>query len=297
MSAKIAACDIGGTKGLVSVFAYGNPEEITDSQEFQITSDPNEFSVDVMNLCDALDKVGTNCGGFEAISLGVAGRVKNGRIASAGKLHSWVDMPIIEVLQGRYGVPVIIENDGGMLTAAEVTFGALADSRYYGKDALIIAPGTGIAVCVAIYRNGQYIILPGEGAHMTTDMYGPGEGDEDCCGQQNCVESVASGRMLERHAAEENTTPANLTDDEVNELMGLPLGALVRNIVDLHPTIDVVVMSGGITHKRPTLMETVESATTAELRGVIPTPAFVLSRFETGGLLGCLARWMVENPA
>lgn len=296
MSAKIAACDIGGTKGLVSVFGYGSPRELTDSQEFSVTSDPNDYEADFGALCNALDKVGTNCGGFDAISIGVAGRVKHRQLASAGKLHDWVGQPIVEMLEERYGVPVVIENDGGMLTAAEVTFGVLADSQHYGKDALVIAPGTGIAVCVAIYRDGKYIILPGEGAHMTTDMYGPGEGDEDCCGQQNCVESAASGRMLERQAAEDGKTAADLDDDEVNELMGLPLGALIRNIVDLHPTIDVVVMSGGITHKRSTLMETVESATTAELRGVIPTPVFVLSRFETGGLLGCLARWMVENP-
>ena len=294
---KIACIDVGATKGIVQVFAYGDLTGITETHEFSITKDPNDFDVDFVNLCIALDKASAQCGGFDAISFGVAGRLKNGMLASAGKLHDWVGKSFVAMLKERYpGVQVLVDNDGAMLTAVEIIFGVLSDPRYYGKSVLVVAPGTGIAVCLALFIDGKYVIRPGEGSHMVVDMSGPIEENDDCCGMRRCVESASSGRTLERFAKQHGTTSDRLDDDTVNSLLVPQLAALVRNTVAQNLDVEVVVMSGGVPHKRPLLTPAIAEATHVELNGVLDVPEFILSTYEIGGLLGCLARWMIAHP-
>lgn len=179
-------------------------------------------------------------------------------------------------------------SDGAMFAADELVFGSLRGQAYVERDGLVIVPGTGIAVCLYFWHNGQVVIKPGEGAHMLYDADTSANG---CGCQSYCFESQASGVAYER----KGVNPADLSEAEDVANMAPPLGRLVANIVKLQPQIDVVVVPGTIANKRRSLTPAIEAATTDELHGYVPTPEFVRGSADVGGTRGCLAYWLLAN--
>ncbi|MGI2329234.1 ROK family protein [Planococcus sp. YIM B11945] len=128
--------------------------------------------------------------GIIGIGVGVPGIVdKSGDILLAPNLN-WKNINLKTVLETKYGLPVIIENEANAGAYGEKRFGA-------GKDCEnIIYVSAGIGIGVGLILNGFLYKgsngFSGELGHMTIQVDGP-----KCrCGNQGCWELYASEQAL-----------------------------------------------------------------------------------------------------
>lgn len=149
-------------------------------------------TVDAVSL--AVDKVAD--AGLEAVGVGVAGLVRMADgVLVWGPHVSETDVPIQAILQERYSVPIVVDNDANTAAFAEFRSGAGAGYR----DGLLVTLGTGIGGAITIggdlYRGGSFA---GEWGHVRIE-----EGGLLCdCGKRGCWETRASGPALARLARE-----------------------------------------------------------------------------------------------
>ncbi len=148
--------DIGGTKCAVIV---GNQDgAIIEKRRFATLPGPaanmgkfRELIHDYAGLYSAPRSIGISCGGPLDSSRGV--------IQSPPNLPGWDDVPIKDVLEDRFGIPVFLQNDANACALAEHRFGAGSGSR----NMIFLTFGTGL---------GAGIILDGKLYEGTNGMAG-----------------------------------------------------------------------------------------------------------------------------
>jgi glucokinase len=183
--------DIGGTK-----IAGG----VVDGDGAIVEKVRVDTPVDTRALADAVVDMARHFGsGHEISAIGVAAAGFISKDQST-VIHApnidWHDEPLRETLQSRLSVPVTIENDANAAGWAEYRFGA---GRGY-TDMVTLTLGTGVGGAVvldgALFRGGHGIA--GELGHTRFVRDGRPCG----CGQSGCLEQYASGRALQREAAD-----------------------------------------------------------------------------------------------
>jgi len=107
-------------------------------------------------------------------------------------LPGWVDVPLVEWIQPRFGLPTFLERDTNVAVMAEWRSGAAAGAR----DAIYITVSTGLGG--GIITGGRPLIglddTAGEIGHMTVDLDGPLCGD----GMRGHAEAIGSGAAIAR---------------------------------------------------------------------------------------------------
>ena len=103
---------------------------------------------------------------------------------------NWADLPLGQLLEQRYGVPVVVANDSHAAALAELTF----FRRPRPNNLIVIKVGRGVGA--GIILNGQLFQGDGYGAgefgHVSM-----GSTDAPCrCGRVGCLETMASMRAL-----------------------------------------------------------------------------------------------------
>lgn len=126
------------------------------------------------------------------IGIGTAGRVdfKKGEVVySTGNLHNWSKIDLKSILEEKYLVPVVVDND---VNAATYAHWFLMKGK--PQNMSYIAVGTGL---------GSGLILNGElyrGRHGNAGEIGhivvPGNERKCTCGKIGCVETLFSGRFI-----------------------------------------------------------------------------------------------------
>lgn len=142
--------DIGGTKCAVCIGDQKGPlEKIT----FETTTMPETLDriIKAVEELGKTDAMGISCGGpLDS---------KRGIIMSPPNLPDWVDVPIVKILEDKFGVPVGLQNDANACALAEWRMGA-------GKgcnNMIFLTFGTGL---------GAGLILDGRLYSGTNDMAG-----------------------------------------------------------------------------------------------------------------------------
>jgi len=146
-------------------------------------------------------------GGLEGIGVGTASMVdfSAGRIVESVNLPLR-DVPLRAVLEDRFGVPVVIDNDATAATIGEHVFGAGAGTR----EMLMLTLGTGVGGGIIAggrpYRG--FSGAAGELGHVTVNVDGPQcRGD---CPNRGCLEMYVSGTTMGAAAlAEARAKPAS----------------------------------------------------------------------------------------
>jgi len=131
------------------------------------------------------------------VGVGVAGQVdrQQGMVRFAPNL-GWHDEPLKDYLGRALGLPVVVTNDVRAATLGEWLYGA-----GQGCDDLIcLFVGTGIGG--GVVAGGRILSgcsnSAGELGHITVDLRGP-----SChCGNRGCLEALAGGWAIARHAQE-----------------------------------------------------------------------------------------------
>jgi glucokinase len=188
-----AGVDIGGTKIRAAVVTSGGAVLASATAP---TPSGGESMLDV-----AAELVGRATASARvrvaAVGVGAAGVVDPGTgevLAASDTFAGWVGTNVRTGLGSRTGLPVVVANDVDSFLVGEATWGAV---RGVGSAAGI-ALGTGVGGALwldgALYRGAG---AAGEIGHM------PGFGDARCtCGQRGHLETLASGRSVERRYAE-----------------------------------------------------------------------------------------------
>lgn len=193
---------MGGTKILAAVI--NSKAGIIAQTKMATKSDSSEKGyVDSLTAIthEVISISGLKNANIKAVCLGIPGSVNphTGRIGLAPNL-GLKNFFIIEKLQKKIHVPVLIEND--------VNLGALG-IKHFGvgkknKNILVMFIGTGIGGALIfdgkIYRGSNYIA--GEIGHMKVQDDGPVCG----CGKKGCFEAIASRTAIVRNILADKRT-------------------------------------------------------------------------------------------
>ncbi|HZO73357.1 MAG TPA: ROK family protein [Ktedonobacteraceae bacterium] len=146
----------------------------------------------------ALEAADTTLDEISGIGIAAPGPLDNrtGVVFAPPNLPGWDHVPLKDLFQQRFNVPIFVENDANTAALGEYMFGAGRGS----KEMVYMTISTGIGG--GIISNGK--ILEGvsgtaaELGHMTIDWRG-----ERCnCGNIGCLEAITSGTAIGRRANE-----------------------------------------------------------------------------------------------
>ena len=119
-----------------------------------------------------------------------------GVIIDAPNLPGWKNVPLKDLMEAEFGLPALVGNDANLAALAEQRFGAgqgVADLIYITVSTGI---GGGIIADNKLLLGAQG--LAGEVGHQTIEAHGP-----RCkCGNVGCLEALAAGPAIARHARE-----------------------------------------------------------------------------------------------
>ncbi len=129
-----------------------------------------------------------------AIGIGVAGLVDVDTRTLRWMPHRpGTDLALGADVEGRLGLPVVVDNDANLAALAEATRGAGVGYRMVLGVTVGTGIGGGLVIDGVIERGRAHL---GEVGHMTVDPSGP----QCSCGRRGCWEALASGTALDRAA-------------------------------------------------------------------------------------------------
>ncbi len=223
--------------------------------------------------------------GLRAIGFGFGGTVRRSANSPHICLHEdgWEEVNVAAELEGRFGAPVLVENDCKLAALAEAHFGAGVGASSVFYVTLGTGVGGGYVLEGRIQRFGD--LGEAEIGHIVVDESGP----ECCCGNKGCVEAHCSGPGLAKLAAAlarssrgswkssalfNESGPTEISsvqviqawedgDDFAAEVMGVSANRLARA---LGATINLlvperVVIGGGLGTATPRLLELIRDQT------------------------------------
>jgi glucokinase len=237
----VLGVDIGGTKiatGLVNEHA-----ELCSRRSIPTLANEG-FDVSIQQVWHAIEDSLTG----EVVAIGICApgplNPKTGVILNPPNLPGWRNIPLREMAEEKFGLPVRVENDCNAAGLAEARFGAAQGSSSVFYAAIGTGIGSGIILDGKIYhgKNGS----AAEGGHVSIDY----RSETVCrCGSRGCIEALASGHVLER-----------LTGYDLNEI-ATQLGAWLGSVVSLLDP-DIIVIGGGVSRIGEPLFE--------KLRAIVP---------------------------
>lgn len=205
----LVGIDLGGTN--VRVGAVTMAGELVASQECPIEARQGP-QAGMEKIAGLIAHVTDEAGGrLQAIGIGSTGPVDRdlGAIQNPYTLPTWENVNIVDLLRGRFHVPVTIENDADAAALGESWIGA---GRGLPRLCMVTI-GTGVGTAF-IFNGSIYRGVGGahcEGGHMLLDPSGPA-----CyCGAKGCWESLASGTAIGAHAREQASSHPTLMTDLV----------------------------------------------------------------------------------
>lgn len=274
----VLAVDLGGTQIRVALIT---PDRTVHCRRAEPTRDEDGPDAVVERIVEVIADVRSQAaarGLPEPVGIGFSspGPVDphRGVILAPPNLRGWVDVPIVDTLTDRLGLPTLLERDTNVAVMGEWRYGSAAGAR----DAVYVTVSTGIGG--GIISDGRPLTgrdgLAGEVGHLVVELDGPRCG----CGGIGHVEAIASGTAIEREARsllERGRAPglarlaqagqavdaelvgraADGGDADSQSLLDrawVTIGALCASLVNLLDP-EVIVLGGGIAEHRPQVFE------------------------------------------
>ena len=188
---KTLGLDVGGTKIAAAVVEDGN---ILAKEQIPT---PQEGLESFLNALESLSKQLLANHDVEAVGIGLPGPIDfaKGAVRFTANIAGLDNAPIVDLLQQRLGIKVVLENDANAAGFAEHKYGAAKNLN----SSLFITISTGIGG--GLYFKDTIIRgangTAGEIGHTTVMPHGPLCG----CGQLGCWEALASGKAIAKEAS------------------------------------------------------------------------------------------------
>ena len=245
----IIGLDIGGTN-IKGILLDGN--KIRSKVQYSTKSKTNKNLL-LKQIFRCLEILIKKAKKIEGIGIGVAGPVdfKNQKILNPPNVTALKNLELGKIIQKKFQIKTLIENDGHLMTLAEAIMGA-------GKNKEIVVGitlGTGVGVGLVINKkiiHGE-IGTAGEFGHMTINKYG-----RKCnCGSRGCLETYLSEsgirktsfdffhKRIRSYDLHQIGRKGNQTAIEAWKEIGESLGVGLANIVDMFNP-EIIIIGGGI---------------------------------------------------
>jgi len=245
----IIGLDIGGTniKGILL-----NGVKVSSKVQYPTKSKTNKKILleQIFKCIEILIKKGKK---IEGIGVGVAGPVdfKNQKILDPPNVTALKGLELGKLIEKKYGIKTMIENDGHLMTLAETILGAGKNKNNVVGVVLGTGVGGGLVMNKKIIHgeNGT----AGEIGHMTINEHG-----RKCsCGSRGCLETYLSESGIRKTSYEffhkriksydlhQIARKGNSEAIEAWDEIGKSLGVGLANIVDVFNP-EIIVVGGGI---------------------------------------------------
>jgi predicted NBD/HSP70 family sugar kinase len=197
----------------------------------------------------ALEAAGVTRDRLVGAGIGVPGIVdpETGRVADSPLLE-WAHLDLVDLVQQRLGLPVLVDNDVNTLTVAQQLFGAGRGLPHFMVVTIGRGIGMGLVVNGVVHRGSRG--GAGEIGHVQVVPNGP-----DCwCGRRGCLEAVAAEPALVREILASTgrlVQPAEIAafasrDPDVAEILERAGRHVGRTVASITTVLDpqLVVISG-----------------------------------------------------
>ena len=192
----VAGIDIGGTKIAVALQTHEGERVASRRLPTEVALGPARILENVSLVIEEM--IAETSIKLSAIGIGCPGPIdiQNGLVMSPVNLPDWNRFPIVEIVENRFGVPVILDNDANAAAFGEYFHGA---GREF-QDMLYVTISTGIGG--AIICGGQIHHGVQSGAGEIGHMIVKSDGVKCRCGTFGCLETIASGTGIARRMRE-----------------------------------------------------------------------------------------------
>ena len=188
------------------------------------------------------------------IGVGAPGLIntREGIVVNAVNLE-WSDLPLANLLETRYGLPVTVLNDSQATAIGEYVYGG-----EHNPDGNLVVVNVKHGIGAGILINGRLFQGDGGGAGEIGHVVVQENGAQCRCGKRGCLETVASAQAVVRRAQAEGTQLSTLDeihaafeagDAKVRAVVldaGHYLGASLANLIGTL-NIQKIVLTGDMT--------------------------------------------------
>jgi glucokinase len=191
----ILSLDFGGTKLAAATVKAGSREWLYHESRF---SPAHADALSDLEIMRSLIKSVLKGNKPDAIGISFGGPVDatTGLVRLSHHVPGWENVPLKQLFEEDYHVPVSIDNDANVAAIGEYRFGAGQgyDSLFY----ITISTGVGGGWIIngKLWRGA--LGMAGEIGHIVVDPRGP----LCLCGKRGCVERLASGPYMAQNARE-----------------------------------------------------------------------------------------------
>lgn len=196
-TALAAGVDLGGTK-IYSLIAGAEGNVLADDRRPTLAAEGSGAVIDriVASVRQALDKANVDPGEIVGLGISTPGPCdpRRGVVTEAPNL-GWIDVPLVDLVSKKLGVPALLENDAAAAAYGEMKFGAGRGKRHILYITLGTGIGGGIIIDGQIYGGASG--AAGEVGHIVLEP----DGVACNCGARGCLEALASGPAIAREAA------------------------------------------------------------------------------------------------
>lgn len=217
MKPYVLGIDIGGTNTVFGIVdargAVIASSSIKTAKHPKVEDYVDELYNEITRLLESNDTVGK----IQGIGVGAPNaNYFTGIIEESANLIWHGKIPLAQMLQDKFGIPVAITNDANAAAIGEMTYGAARGL----KDFIMITLGTGVGSGIVV--NGQLVYghdgFAGELGHLTVKR---NNGRLCGCGRTGCLEAYCSATGVARTAREFleiRTEPSLLRNLDIDEI-------------------------------------------------------------------------------
>ncbi len=203
----ILGADLGATHGTIAVADLAGTRIAAHRVELAIARGPEQVLTEVLaHFDELLAATGHERADVWATGVGVPGPVDfaSGRPVRPPIMPGWDDFDIRGWFAGRLPGPVLVDNDVNVMALGEFWRSWLddVDTLLYVKVGTGI--GAGLVVGRSVFRGARG--AAGDIGHVRVDSPKPVVCD---CGNENCLEAVASGRAIARDLRDQGLATTN----------------------------------------------------------------------------------------
>jgi glucokinase len=222
----VVGIDLGGTRLRVAVSCEPGKLDVVVRRPTQAEEGPERVLRRIVDtVAQALEQASLAPAAVGALAIAAPGPLnpRAGVIYYAVNLPGWHDVPLAEILSRETGIRSVVHHDAHLAALGENRRGAATDAKDVAYVTISTGVGAGLILDGSLYSG--FSGTAGEVGHIVVEPGGP-----LCkCGNQGCLEAVASGTAIAREAKESIARGVQTSLSSIDEPTAKDVSAAARS--------------------------------------------------------------------